>query len=179
MKTFLTVLAGNLVLTSGPQDYPYSRLLMRLCLLVYFATGLPGLLMSMELDRSLLAMGVDILVLLGFVYLCLHAFDKLPRFVQTITALASTGAVLQLVALPFVPDAISAEKIQSATPEAQMSIALLMLMIVIWNLAVCTHIFRQSFGIRLPSAMLLTVSYLMINLFVKTLVMPDLMVQAS
>ncbi len=173
MNIFFTALAGNLVLSKGPQDYPYSIILMRLCLLVYFLTGLPGLLKSEALGVSLVVMALDTLVLLGFAYLCLQAFHKLPRFAQTISALASTGAVFQLAVLPLM-QSLNVEDVQAAAPEAMLGFTLLLLLFVIWNLAVYAHIFRESFNIRLPAAMVLTVCYVIINVLVRTLFFPEL-----
>ena len=55
-----------------------------------------------------------------------------------------------------------------------MSMSLLLLMFVSWNLAVYAHIFRESFGIRLPAAMVLTICYVIITVVARKLFFPDL-----
>ncbi len=170
MKFFLKVLAGNLVLSKGPQDYPFSLVLMKLCLLAYFLTGLPGLSSSAELDVAIIAMALDTLVLLVFIYLCLQAFSKGERFVQTVISLASTGAVFQIAVLPLLFNIPAEPEIS----QDMLSLSLLLLMFVSWNLAVYAHIFREAFSIRLPSAMLLTISFVIITVVVRKLALPDI-----
>ena len=170
MDTLFKVLLGNLVLNKGPQDLPYSSALMRLCLLLYFFTGLPGLLTNSEFDQAVYAQALDVLVLLTFIYLCLQAFAKLARFTQTITALAAVGAIFQLLVLPLLLNS------QEVTEVSQVSlgVSLLLLMFVSWNLAVIAHIFRESFGIRLPAAMALTICYVFITLLIRKFFFPEL-----
>ncbi len=170
MKRFLRVLAANLVLSKGPQDFAFSTVLMRLCLMVYFLTGLPGLLASASMQTSIIAMALDTLVLVGFMYACLHAFEKTERLVQSVIALASTGAVFQLVVLPVLFNF----QVEQMPPESMLTLSMLLLMFVSWNLAVYAHIFRESFEIRLPAAMALTICYVIITVVVRKFALPEL-----
>ncbi len=170
MKFFFKVLAGNLVLSKGPQDFPFSLVLMKLCLLVYFLTGLPGLTSSAEVDTAVIAMALDTLVMLLFVYLCLQAFARGERFVQTIISLASTGAVFQLAVLPL----LFKVPAEPEVTQEMLSLSLFLLMFVSWNLAVYAHIFREAFSIRLPAAMLLTICYVIFTVVVRKLAFPEM-----
>lgn len=170
MNIFFKVLLGNLVLRKGPQDFPFSIILMRLCLLVYFITGLPGLMMTLGFETSILAMALDILVLLAFVYLCLQAFSKAERFVQTVISLASVGTVFQLIVLPLLFNF----QVDPEEAQAMVGLSLLLLMFVSWNLAVYAHVFRESFGVRLPAAMVLTVCYIVITMLARKIFFPEL-----
>lgn len=170
MNVFLKVLLGNLLLNKGPQDFPYSMVLMKFCLVVYFLTGLPGLLVSTSFEQAIFAMALDVVVLLLFVNLCLRAFSKSERYVQSITALASIGIVFQLSVLPLLYKL-------NLNPEAaaeMVSLPVLFLIFFSWNLAVYTHIFRESFGVRLPAAMILTVCYVVIYVLARKLIFPEL-----
>ncbi len=170
MNIFFKTLLANLVLTKGPQDFPYSMVLMRLCLVVYFLTGLPGLASSASFEESVIAMSLDTLVLVIFVYFCLQAFSKNERFTQTVIAMASTGAVFQLAVLPILFNF----QVEQPVTEEMFSMSLLLLMIVSWNLAVYANIFRESFSVRLPAAMALTVCYIIFTVVVRKLAFPEL-----
>ena len=170
MNSFLKVLIENLLLRKGPQDFAYSTILMRLCLVIYFLTGLPSLMISASFEESVIAMALDVLVLLSFVYVCLQAFAKLPRFKQTVTALAGTGTAFQLAVLPLLYNAPG----ETGQAQAVLMMSVLLLMIVSWNLAVYAHIFREAFSIRLSAAILMTLSYVILSVAVRKLVFPEL-----
>ena len=170
MNSFLKPLLGVLLLNKGPQDLPYSSVLMRLCLIVYFVTGIPGLVISIDFQYAVFAMALDVIVLLLFVYVCLQSFAKLERFVQSVIALASIGVVFQIIVLPMLYN-FNADP---EAAEAMLSLSLLLLMFVSWNLAVYAHVFRESFGVRLPVAMILTVCYIVISLLARKIIFPEL-----
>ncbi len=170
MNSFVKVLLGNLVLNKGPQDFPCSVVLMRLCLLAYFVTGLPGLIINTSFEQAVLAMAMDLIVLLLFVYLCLQAFSKSERFIQSVISLASIGIVFQLIVLPLLYNFDA----NPEAAEAMLSLSILLLVFVSWNLAVYAHVFRESFGIRLPAAMVLTVSYIVITMLVRKFFFPEM-----
>ncbi len=170
MNHFFTPLLGILLIKKGPQDLPFSISLMKLSLIVYFLTGLPGLMISIEFGQAVLAMALDVVVLLLFVYACLQAFSKSERFVQSVTGLASIGIVFQLIVLPLLYNFNS----DPQAAEQMLSISILLLMFVSWNLAVYAHVFRESFGVRLPAAMLLTICYIVITLMARKIFFPEL-----
>ncbi len=170
MNSFLNVLLGNLLLKKGPQDFPCSFVLMRLCLIVYFVTGLPRLLISVDFFQAVLIMSLDIIVLWAFVYFCLQVFSKSERFTQSITGFASVGAVFQLMVLPLLYILNSDPEVAKTTP----LLPILFLLFFSWNLTVYAHLFRESFSVRLPAAMALTVCYIIISWFITTVFFPEL-----
>ncbi|VAW65501.1 hypothetical protein MNBD_GAMMA08-2138 [hydrothermal vent metagenome] len=170
MNSFLNILWGNLLLKKGPQDFPCSFVLMRLCLMVYFVTGLPRLLISVDFFQAVLIMALDIIVLLGFVYFCLRAFSKSERFTQSMTGFASVGVVFQLMVLPLLYVLNSDPEVAKTTP----ILPVLFLLFFSWNLTVYAHLFRESFGLRLPVAMILTICYIVISWFISTVFFPEL-----
>jgi hypothetical protein len=143
---------------------------MRLSLFVYFLTGLPGLLFNTDFEQAILAQSLDVLTLLLFVYLCLQAFSKLQRFTQSVTALAGVGAIFQMLVLPLLSEFQGLDEASQVSPVA----AVLLLAFVSWNLAVMAHIYRESFSIRLPSAIALTICYVFITLLVRRIFFPEL-----
>lgn len=168
MNLFFKILLGNLLLNKGPQDFPYSTILMRLSLIVYFFVGLPSTMLITDFETAVLDMAVEVIMLVLFVYVCLQAFSKSARFAQTITAMASVSVVFKLAILPLLNN-ISAD---SADGKAALSFIVL-LMLYSWLLAAYTHIFRESFAIRLPAAMVLTICYVMVSLLVAQVMFPE------
>lgn len=170
MNSFYRILIGNLLLRKGPQDYPCSIALMKLCLLAYFVSGLPGMMLNVDFVPAVLAMVLDTLVLLVFIYLCLQAFSKSERFTQSVISLAGIGTVFQLVVLPLLYNF----DVDPEAAEAMAGVSLLLLIFVSWNLAVYAHIFKQAFGIRLPAAMMLTICYIVFTVLVRKIFFPEL-----
>ena len=158
------------LLSQGPQDLPYSSTLLRGTLLLYFVTGLLGLSSILTLEQSLPVMVVELVLLLTYAGLVLRAFNKPQRFVQMVSALAGVGAIFQLVEWHLQLLIASTRSGTQISPELSM----LLLLAVSWNLAVYAHIFRESFGIRLLSAFLLTVAFAIINITVHQMLFKDL-----
>ena len=168
MNQFSKILLGNLLLNKGPQDFPHSNVLMRLTLIVYFIVGFPSTMLIADFETAVLDMTIEVIMLMLFVYVCLQAFSKSARFVQTITAMASVSVVFKLAIWPLLNNISS----DSTDGKAALSFIIL-LMLYSWLLAAYTHIFRESFGIRLPAAMVLTISYVVISLLVAQIMFPE------
>ncbi|VAW59937.1 hypothetical protein MNBD_GAMMA11-3383 [hydrothermal vent metagenome] len=170
MYHFFKTLWGNLLLSKGPQDFACSSVLLWLCLLASVVTGVPALLSKVGFAYAVLAAVVDVLVLLLFVYLGLQAFSKLARFVQSATALVSVSVVFQMIAFLLLAPLETAQAQDQANGMAGLA-----LLFLSWYLAVCTHIFRQVFGVQLPVAMILTICYIVINRLAVGIFMPELL----
>ena len=158
------------LLAKGPQDLPYSVTLFRLLLLVYFISGLLSLLSTVSAELAFMVMLVDLFILLSFSWLCLMAFKKQPRFVQMIIALTGVGSLFNLLSIPMMIQ-IEAGK-QAGQIPAELSFLLLFL--ISWNLAVVAHIFRESFGVRLLAAFVLTLAYKIIEISASQILFPQL-----
>lgn len=168
MNQYFKILLGNLLFNQGPQDYPYSNILMRLSLLAYFVIMLPRLMITQEFEVAVFTAALEVIMMLLFVYLCLQAFAKSARFIQTVTALACVSFVFQLAIWPLYDTLISSPE------EGQKVIAYISVLAVqAWLLAVYTHIFREAFDVRLPAAMLLTVCYVVITIMAGQILLPE------
>jgi len=77
---------------------------------------------------------------------------KTVRLVQTLTALAGTGALLGLIGLPLIQQAAQAHQVE-AGPSAGMVLAWLALLA--WSIAVKAHILRHALSMRYGSGLLL------------------------
>lgn len=155
------------LLNKGPQDLPGSHLLLHFTLLAYLMSGVLSMLAATPLEQALPVMLVDLCVLLLYPWLCLKAFNKSPRFLQMMTALAGVGTIFQIVAWPLLIYMGS----QQASPSPTGFMMLLMLLA--WNLVVYAHIFRESFNIRLLAAYVLALTYAVVSASVRQLLFPD------
>ncbi len=167
MNSFFQLVFKTLLLSKGPQDYPYSTVLMRLCLLAYFVTGLPTLMARLSFEKAVLVMVLDISVMLLFVYACLQAFSKSSRYVQSITTLMAVGVFFQIVMYPL----LSRFSIETKPDDSILS---LILVFAIWMFAVFSHIFKESFSIRMPAAIILLICYGFISQILSLMLFPDM-----
>lgn len=158
------------LLTNGPQDLPYSQLLFQLMVFLYFFTGCLSMWPMVDFSESFAVMLVDLIIMLLFCIICLKAFNKQPRFLQTAIALTAVGVVFQLLAWPLLLYADNAKQVGNVPVE----ISFLLLIIISWNLAVVAHIFRQAFDIRKASAFALTIAYVVVNMTSRSILFPDL-----
>lgn len=158
------------LLNKGPQDLPYSIVLMWLAFLVYFITGLFSLLTWVEADMGMLVMLMDVVVLTSFSWLCVQAFKHGARFVQMITALTGTGSLFNVMSIPVLMQ-IHQIKDSGQVPA---ELAFLLLFLLSWNLAVIAHVFRESFNVRLLAAFVLTLAYKAIEVSLSQILFPQL-----
>lgn len=158
------------LLSKGPQDLPYSIYLLRIVLVLYFITGVLSSLPSASFAQALMMMCVDMFILLLFCWMCLQLFRQLPRFNQMMTAILGTGSFFQLLAIPLMFYLEIARSRDVIVPE----LGFILLALISWNLAVYTHILRETFGIRLFAAFLLTLSYAIISIVSRQLLFPEL-----
>jgi len=158
------------LLSNGPEDLPYSQILFQLMLFVYFFTGCLSMWPALAVSDSLGIMLLDTIILLVFSWVCLIAFNKRSRFLQTATALTAVGAIFQLLAWPLLFYVNEAKQMDTVSIEA----SFLLLLIISWNLAVYAHIFRRAFGIRMPAAFIMTIAYVVINMTTRGMLFPDL-----
>lgn len=170
MSALLKAYMELCLLSKGPQDLPYSVFLLRLVLGVYFLTGVLSMLPSATVMQALLMMCVDILILMSFCWICLQLFKRHSRFNQMMAAILGTGSLFQLLAWPLMFYFEIAKAKQVVVPE----LGFMLLVLISWNLAVYAHIFRETLGIRLYAAFLITLSYAIISITSRQLLFPEL-----
>jgi hypothetical protein len=150
------------LLRRAPQDLPASSVLLAMTLLADLVTGAifamaAGVSPFIGLAQSL----VDTAFMLALLYGALYLMDRLPRFVQSTTALLGSGAMLGLIAsvpLGLLPP--------GEEGRAGGILAPLFLALVLWSILVTGHILRHSFELRLGQGIGIAVLY---NLFAYTL----------
>jgi hypothetical protein len=144
------------LLRAGPQDLPVSRTLLRLALGLYLLFAWLLAIPAYGQGRAALVALLDTALLIVFVQLLLYLLSRSARIPQTLTAMAGSGSLLGLLALPLVLWG------QPAQAEEQVSGLLLYawLLLLVWNLLVTGHILRHalstSLGIGTGVALLYT-----------------------
>ena len=89
---------------------------------------------------------------------------------QSIISLARIGVVFQILVLPVIFNFNTDPKVA----QEMLVLSVLLLVFVSWNLAVYAHIFKLSFGVRLPAAMVLTVCYILITMMARQIIFPEI-----
>jgi len=148
------------LLKRNPQDLPTSGLLLGITLAAY---GLSGVLVSATMlptGTALLA-GLADTALLSFLTASLLYLQRLQaRVPQTLTALAGTGAILGVVALPLTNWAQSAR--QSGTDA--MLPELIILLLLGWSLTVAAHILRHALSTSFPVGLILAIVFFWVSI---------------
>jgi hypothetical protein len=149
-------------LKAGPMDMPSSTNTLKLTLLVYFLAGVMISCIDTRWNASVLTSLTDTLFMIITVKLVLHFKDLQTRYLQTLTAIAGAGIILNLIGFPLVIWLNQTDKLEQGT-----SIAMLFLVaLMFWSLMVIAHIFRQSLDIKAGTAAMITVIYTALSLLV-------------
>ncbi|AMN46100.1 hypothetical protein ACG33_03040 [Steroidobacter denitrificans] len=82
----------------GPQDLPASTVLASMVLFMYVAIEFIGVQMfDLSLRAAVVFIGVDVLMISGWLWLVLAFFGRRQRFVQTITATLGVGVMILIL----------------------------------------------------------------------------------
>lgn len=91
LQTFLDIALWR----KGPQDLPASRFLMICALIAYVGTSFIQVqLFDLRLRTAVLIIAVDVVMLLGWLWVVLAFFGRQQRFMQTMTAVVGVGTLL-------------------------------------------------------------------------------------
>lgn len=140
------------MLRRAPQDDRLSHSVLGIAMSAYLFTDLLQALSSSVFTVGIAMSLVDTALLVLFVWAVLAVAGKSMRLVQTLTALAGTGALLGLIGLPLIQQAAQAHQVETG-PSAAMVFAWLALLA--WSIAVKAHIFRHALSTRYGIGLLL------------------------
>jgi hypothetical protein len=167
MPVLLRILA-ILLLKAGPQHLPYSLSLLATLALLYAASGVLVLTTSMNIGQAAANMALDVAVLFGFSYFCLSLLKYRARFVQMVSALAGIGIVYHLIAWPLF---VQIHNMQPQEQGANIA-ALLMLLLVSWQVLVFAHVFRYAMQMSMMRALALSFGYLFLSMAAAEVILP-------
>jgi hypothetical protein len=152
----------------APQDDPLSFAALAGALLAYAGVDL---LQARAGAGWAVAAGMTVLdtvAVVVFAWAVLQVAKKSPRFVQTLTALAGTGALLGLVAVPLVQLAVQAQQRDQAVP----ALAWGWLTLFIWSIAVEAHIFRHALSTRFGVGVVVATLHTLLILVLADVIFP-------
>ncbi|MDH3217888.1 MAG: hypothetical protein OEN02_09280 [Gammaproteobacteria bacterium] len=148
------------LLLSSPAKLPYNTYCVLLTVFAYFALGL----LLVDEQRGYGLVCAQIILELGMLaliaYLGLRWKNNLPRFQQTFSALAGINLVITAITIP----------VYRATTGNQDSMENLIvyatLIILMWNLAVLSLIFKRAFEIPTQLSAMISFGYFVVYQFV-------------
>lgn len=144
------------LLRRKPQDLPASAALLAM---VLSAGLLGGVLLSVTAGAALWEgagqTALDFLLMLGALHVALKITGKLPRFVQTATALVGADTLIGLLAL--LPVGLASPTIEDS-PRLLMA-GLMFMALVAWSVLITAHILRHAFDIKLMQGAMIAVAF--------------------
>jgi len=159
MQIALRILA-IIFLKAGPQHLPYSISLLSIMILLYITTGVLVLTTSMEFSQALANMMLYTAVLYAFSFFCLSLLNYRNRLVQMVTALAGIGVVYHLLVWPLF---IRINSVQAQEQDVTIA-ALLMLLLISWQVLVFASVFRQTMQMSMGRSLALSFGYLFLSM---------------
>ena len=132
-----------------PQDLPHSNTLLSVTLFVYTIIGMALSMVQFSLPESLLSALVDTGLLVILIGSLLYFAHFRERTTQTLTALAGTNCVLEIIGSPII--------FWFGFYEGDMTIPILLLLgLIVWNMVVYAHILRHALSVPFFISGLLT-----------------------
>ena len=149
-KSWLMSWFEQCLLRRAPQDDALSYRALLWALFAYVVIDLVQASMTSVWGVSLGMTVLDTVVLVVFTWLVLRVMGRSARFVQTLTAVAGTGALLGLVAMPLVLQASRANQGDGQTG----TLVLGWLVMLVWSITVQANIFRHALSTRYGAGLL-------------------------
>lgn len=147
------------LLRQTPQDLPASGLLLGLALGAYTLSGALVSNVTLPAGTAVLAALTDTALLAGLTAGALHLQHLQGRLSQTLTALAGTGAILAVLAIPLTG---WLSRVQEAGADSSLP-RLLLLLLLGWSLAVAGHILRHALSTIFALGLVLAVIFYWIS----------------
>lgn len=170
MIQFIKAFWDICILKAAPQDIPASSFLLGLVLLVYFVSGAAVAALQWPLTQAVLAAFLDTVFLTVICRVLLWARMLSSRFVQTLTALAGSGTVMTVVALPLV----LWQTVVGVTDANVPTLPSWLLMIwMVWNMVVVGHILRHALSTVLALGIGLAAVYAYITFQLMRIFLPQ------
>jgi hypothetical protein len=157
----------------APQDLPASSTLLYLSLLLYAVVSFAAMSVQLPRDSAMLQALADTGLMAAFTWGVLAFRSRQPRFPQTLCALAGTGIVLGLIAIPVLAWLLrlgDPADANGVTPAAVVP-SLLLLFLMGWSIAVVAFIFRHALEVSRGIGVSLAVAYLVLSFALSNLLL--------
>jgi len=138
------------LLSRAPQADPASVTTLSWALLAYATIDLLQARTGSDWQTSLGMTALDMLIMVLFSWAVLRLAKKSVRYLQTLTALAGTGAVLGLVGLPLIQQAAQAHPDEGPAG----TLVLGWLVLLVWSILIQAHIYRHALSTRYGAGLL-------------------------
>ncbi len=155
------------VFLSTPAKLPFSPASLVLTLVAYITVGEFLLGAERGMFSIIIQIGIEVLILFGITFIALKIAKKPERLLQTLSALIGVSLIISLAGLLI----MSALPDNGSADELNLMILQVNLVLLLWNLAAISLIFKRAFEIRTFTAgfiafnFYLSYEYLMLNFF--------------
>lgn len=168
MLRLLTIWLDISLLRAGPQDLPASRVLLGMVLVIY--VGVSFLISSTSADTltALQTALLDVVILVGFIAVTLYLMNLRPRLVQVLTALAGTGSLVGLIALPVIHSIADVQQRELLSGVTLFG----WFFLVLWSLLITAHIFRHALNVSFFFGVAMALLYMSISYSFMSTVFP-------
>jgi hypothetical protein len=153
------------------QNLVASNQLMLVCLLAAITIGFINREFSTDDGSTLILAIAESVLYSGFVFVILALHRKSERFVQTISAILGTNAIIQLIALPLF---VSSGQITTNVAETSNTIMVALLLVGGWSFAVSVFVLKEALEVRIAAAVLTTLGCQMATLIILVMLFPEL-----
>lgn len=164
IKLFLDICRFRL----GPQDVPpRSGFLLGLVLALNALASLLLGLLEVDMATAGLQTLVALALLTAFIFASLRLSRHPGRFQQTLTAALGCDALITALALPLLAAGL-------LLPSVQVTVSLMLLATMLWEIAVIGHILRHALDLPYLAGLVASLVYTMLSLKVMATVFPAL-----
>lgn len=159
-------------LNKGPQDIPASKNLLTLCLVGYGLLSVQLAALSQPIEKAVFAGVMEVALIMIFSLALLQIRGKSERWVQMVTALAGTGIIISILALPlYLFIGIGGEEAMASSGVRALGL-LFLAVLACWNITIMGHILKNALDINMFSAIILAISYIWVIFSFTAAIMP-------
>jgi hypothetical protein len=151
------------VLISGPDRLPSGVQNIVLSLFCYCLIGFALVDTQRSYPTILQQIVLELLLLAVVCYAGLKWKNLLPRFTQTFSALIGVNIIISIVSIPLYRVLVSENELDSGISSTALNATML---IVFWNLAVMSLIFKKAFNINTLLAAMISFNYFLVFQFI-------------
>ncbi len=157
------------LLKRKPQDLPHSQELLALFLIIYTLINILLLWTSAGLDHAIFSAVLETTLMILITYAILRLNKHPGRTVKTLIALAGTGCIVSVVAIPL----FLAGMLEPVTGAIQSLILLFYLLLLVWNVVIMGHILRHALDTSLGAGVIFAIIYILITSMLISVTLPE------